>query len=511
MPAAKRKEQKTTEVNQSLLAAFISLFAQLGRPVDAENLSFAIANTEDDDLWDVVSRVDKHVIVSEEGDYGTFPVTNNAIIKFQYQDPDNPYTEVNGERTANTQDHYCLVSHHGERLILDDDGLVKNSHIYGQPVAWASYEVLEKIPQAETPAAKPGTTYKVLKGGENGWQIAQKLGIPGKELKEHVEDDIEDFGNIPGGTVLHLPYVVKNESRGRITEFEILPKSLQMHISKEGGTRKYTFGNIATGIKPSGPTYQQDRNVNIFAIAHVPVDDNTVVDYYMEASEFDPATRKVRWTIGFAKDDLAEGHVEKKKPEPKPQVKEQIKAKVDEAAQKRADELAQREEIIADVNAEDNPPSKRMGSDSLPPLEPLTPADGPNWWKTTYKPLNEERRPEIFLFNENMIVHDLEGRRPPVTVFKLKGVRVAGTFTGPDQKLYYRPQDAMDNFTWYGVPVEDVISEAELFDTNVPLPDRVAMKSGRLSFNERYFSVPLWRITAKSRRLSRYLDRFKAK
>jgi hypothetical protein len=93
--------------DESLLYAFSMLLGQLGIQADIQALRDSVADQDVD--FDTVTK-NEHVHVVERGGYGTWPASNNAIIHFQYQDREQPYIEVDGQRDANIVDHYCLVA-----------------------------------------------------------------------------------------------------------------------------------------------------------------------------------------------------------------------------------------------------------------------------------------------------------------------------------------------------------------------------------------------------------------
>jgi hypothetical protein len=453
--------------DESLLYSFSELLGRLNVTVDMATLRSELAG--EDLNFDVLAE-GENVHITDRGEYGSWPTSNNAIIRFQYQDNNEPYIEIDGNREANIIDHYCLVADFEQRTIIDSaNGAIREGNQYGQPVSWAMFDA-GLAAAAPAPKIDAERTYRVLSGGESGWQIARKLGISGTELKEHNEDDLEDFSNIPEGTLLHLPFTPEAKPKSPITEFEFLRRPLEMHVSRPGGTRKYSFGNAkkAEDIKETGPHAAENKNLLIYAIAHVPIGDE-VYGYYMESGDIDSSGKKVKWTVGFNHTHLADGHVEQVKSEfqIKPEIQAQLDVKLAEAEQARA---------VADAaEEENNPPSKRQGSDSLPLDDPEYTSD---WWQTTFKPLNEDGVPEVYLFNNDVVVTDLAGQCRNKLLRKLDGVRIAGTFTGPDNKTYWRPQDAISMRTWYGIPVLDpetgepvLISEAELFNTTCLWPN----------------------------------------
>lgn len=487
---------------KTLAIAASYLLRRLGDNVEPKELEEYFSHhvlTEDVtdvEIWESLLDFNKHLHLVDSGLYGTWPSSSNAIVKFQYQPPEQLYIEVNNIKRANIVDHYCVMDNVDDKTIIDSaDGTIKEHKIYGLPSGWAVYE-LEEAPAEPAPAPKPpkpGTTYKVLSGGENAWQLAEKLklGINGQDLMDHNGLDSSD---IPGGTVLRLPIpLAATPEKPRIL-YDVLDSPRAMHVIRDEGTRKFAFGNVTDlkDLRLTGPTYRKDANVLIHAIAHVPIGDDTA-EFYMESAAVGDYknTGNMAFTIGFNHSHLADGHVENVKPTPKPQ----IEAKLKEA------EIAQ--QAAAAPAPVENP---------APPADPEV-ADKPinyDEWKTTFAPLNEAYQPKMYLFDEDMVVHDLDQRRPDVLAFKLKGVQIAGTFW-KDGIQYGRPIRGKDSWHWYGIPMDKLTPEDELYDTSLPLEQRVGGRYGHLTTTERYVTVPLAKALAQRVRVKDLFDKIKQK
>jgi hypothetical protein len=474
--------------DESLLYAFSLLLGRLGIQADVQALRDSVADQDID--FDSLTA-SEHIHVVERGGYGTWPTSNNAIIHFQYQDRDQPYIEVDGQRDANIVDHYCIVANYQDRTVVDSaDGVIKQPLVYGEPFAWVIFEA-GSPPETPDPTYDTTRTYKVLSGGESGWQIAQKLRIDPHDLRDHNIDSFDDFSAVPAGTVLHLPYAPEPVMQTPKTDVKFLRTPLYMHISNPAGANKYAFAN-PDKILPTATVEGANKNLNIFAIASVPVGDTSQV-FYLESKDVDSVHQKIKWTVGFRKTDLEEGHV---------------------TAPVRRIDPAMMQQMAADVEAENSPPSAA----SLPAEEPEEPPGEPtpNQWKSTYVPLNTEGVPEVFLFNMDCVVHDLDGKCHSRPIRQYDGVSIMGTFVGPDGLAYYRPTDAAKMFTWYGIPVNDpktgkpvVAPEREVF--NATLAERSTSRNGRLTKVERFVTVPLAKATARSKWLRRYADLAKRK
>lgn len=415
----------------------------------------------------------QEVYTREVGDYGTWPRTDDAIIKFQYQDLETPYIEVDGIRQANLLDLYCLVADWTEQLILDPtDNEIKSAGYYGVPVGWVSYET-EPAPEVSKKNQAPDDPrYFTVLEDTDAWRIATRVGQPAEDIISH--NDIEDPHHVPAGTVLHLPWPVSKKEQ-RVITFELLDKPRKMHVIREGGARKWAFGMAHQwkDISPSGPNYAEGANVEILMIAHVPLEENgeeITAAYMMDSLAVGDYrnTGKITSTIGFSHKHLADGHVElKKRPKPAPVAEEKVNTAT-----------------VADIELALSTPA--------PEPEPVN-------YKLTFKPLNDQRVARTFLANENIVVKEHDGRRPDRPMNKHQGVKIFGTFE-KDGVIYGRPLGSVDSGYWYGIPMDKLIDEDELYNTSVDLPTRVAMH-GSLTVQERGV-VALSRILSVGTRIA---------
>jgi hypothetical protein len=94
--------------------------------------------------------------------------------------------------------------------------------------------------------------------------------------------------------------------------------------------------------------------------------------------------------------------------------------------------------------------------------------DPPNW-RASYK----QHQGNYYALS-SMVVHDLSGGRPDVMLHKYDIVPVAGTFIGPDGVLYARSKTSVKNYWWYGVPMNALMLEDELFSTATDTATRQA-------------------------------------
>jgi hypothetical protein len=95
-----------------------------------------------------------------------------------------------------------------------------------------------------------------------------------------------------------------------------------------------------------------------------------------------------------------------------------------------------------------------------------------------------------------MWVKDFMGKRADKLLKANMDVVIGGTFVKEDV-VYGRPLAAVKNFLWYGIPMSNLIPDEELYNTNIPLHERVALPHGRLSLSENTLSYRLPRPLVK--------------
>lgn len=460
----------------SLIVAFSNLLARLGTEIEPTQLNLIL--TQDDpviDWWTLQTYIDG-LTLSEKSDEG-WPPTSNAIVRFTRMDI----------ASAGPVDHYCLVADHRIHSIIDSlDGTIKSAATYGYPQGWASYALKGVEEDLEDPIGEivknPHRIYTVLRGGESGWEIARKLKIPADELKEH--NDLDNFDVIPAGTELHLPVILETEQPRDIT-YKILEQPLEMHVEKEGGIRKWSFGNAKTfkDITPNGPNYPDGTNVTVVAVAEVPLTDDdqpVVAAYYLDRLALGnfAQTGRVQYTIGFNHSHLKEGFVDAPVVNPKPEVQAQL-----EAAEKALEAADEGLEAI----------------EEMPDEEPA-----PITWKSTYTSFNEDGEPLIYVANEALAVHDYDGDKPDRMLARGKGVKIAGTFWKDDVEIG-RPYGVT---SWYGIEMSKLALEDDpaLYNYDVPLVERAHVPSGggHLTPVERYWYIPFAKSVSQYARLTDY-------
>lgn len=494
--------RKTEIEKNSLVVAFCDLLQNFGISAEPEKLSKILTDqgvefdgsTPDDLLWNSITDFNHRVVVKEVGFYGTWPNSLNSIVKFQYQPQDEPYIEAaNGERIANILDHYCLLADLTDHNVVDSaDGTIKNPAIFGQPVAWAVYELTD---EPEKPAAKSGHLYRLLKG-ENIWSVARKFRTSAQDLIEH--NDLSDPYALGQGDQIHLP-VAQQSAPEPLIHYEILDGPRKMHVSKSHGATKWSFGNVRQwkDLKSTGPTFPLDSNVDIVAIAHVPISDE-VAAYYMDPLALGnyAETGRPSFTIGFNHSHLGEGYVEK--PSRTLSVAGHIPGTT------LSEEKLERLKVVI-KNSQDKP---QPGLAELPVtvLDYREPDLTKPPFTSSYVAFDN---PTAYTAHETIWVHDHAGKRPDRQLLANQEVIVSGTFIKEDV-LYGRPLGAAKNFLWFGVPMDNLISNAELYNGDIALAEKVALRNGVLSPSERGV-VALSKILAQGTRLKTYIGKIKTK
>jgi hypothetical protein len=274
-------------------------------------------------------------------------------------------------------------------------------------------------------------------------------------------------------------------------EYDIYPKPRPMHVIVAEGVKKFSFANVKDweDLNFTGPTYPFNANIDIVAEARVPIGDETAT-YFMDAlalgTDFDE-THMPAYTVGFNHSQLADGFVEpQKKPIPP--------------------ERQQRLQVL--IQSDKDQPSPTLASLPTTELDFQTVEDAVEWrkWLSTYVAF--EDGPKLFVADQEMWVKDFMGKRADKLLKANMDVVIGGTFIKEDV-VYGRPLAAAKNFLWYGIPMTNLIPEEELYNTDIPLHERVALPHGRLSLSERYVVVPLAKVVSQTTRLKTFLDKTK--
>lgn len=359
--------------------------------------------------------------------------------------------------------------------------------------------------------SKPGSTY-IWVDGDQMALVAERLGFDRQELMEH--NGIVNADMIKPGDILHLPIarVVKKEMPIVV---HVLDEPLPMHVAKEGGCKKWSFGNMqswedahSTGFFP------QYTNIEIVAVARVTLEDkNGTVEtagYYLDAIALGDyvSTGRLAWSIGFIHRDLAEGHIDKVA---------MLEAAARDADRKLKDRiLAQKRKTLHVTAAK----SYLTGFDKTFVEKRLDDAirdKSMMKFVETYQLLNpavpctaflEEGVGEVDAQGRRFVwVHDFATKRPDRKLVHDTDITIAGTFTY-DGVLYGRPVMAAQNYVWYGIDMNLLESQAETYNDKVDAQTRKHTDS--LTWSERYFWIPISEFKER-RRFQRYQQKHKNK
>lgn len=121
------------------ITAFCNLLERFGSGVAPNHLNNVFRDRgiyidvddgiRDDVGWGTITAYDGSVTVTGTG--AGAPPHSNAIVKFNYRSPNS------GQFTT----HFCLVNDVKAGTIIDSwDGVVKHWSVYGNPIAWATYQ-----------------------------------------------------------------------------------------------------------------------------------------------------------------------------------------------------------------------------------------------------------------------------------------------------------------------------------------------------------------------------------
>lgn len=431
--------------------------AELNRVFIARQIFIDVDDGVRDDLgWASITAYDGSIHVAATGGGGGWPQTNNAIVKFHYRSIQHP-TLPNGQ--PNMIDHFCLVADAAQHLIVDSwDGLVKQPGVYGAPVLWASYEQMVPVavstplpviapapaPVPTPPPANEDHIYRLV-GGDTITAIAQRNGYTAQELLDHNGLTWAEARNLPVGFALHLPLRVVNQPTPDNIRYEPIGSTKIMYVANPAGAEKWAFANVKkiSDVITAGHVIF-GTVVDIVAVAHVPIGTEEAV-YYMDKLAFGDylTTGKVTNTIGFSWADLKEGTPPQ--PEPEPAI----------APEPTPEPLPTPAPVEPAINYDPGDPDNAQ----------------PNAYKDTYRSME----PKIYLAKQDIIVHEYDGRRPDRKLLSGYSVSIGGTFT-KNSILYGRPYKSSLNGYWFGIPMDVLEDEAELYGLKLSLPEKVAMK-----------------------------------
>lgn len=376
------------------------------------------------------------------------------------------------------------------------------------------FEEQQPVPAAPAPAAKsppkPGSTYIWVKGDQMAL-VAGRLGFSRQELLEH--NGIINADMIKPGDVLHLP-IARPVKVDRPISIEVLGEPLPMHVAKDGGCKKWSFGNMeswedahSTGFFP------QYTNLEIVAIAKVMVlekdGSETEAGYYLDSIALGDYLQSGRlaWAIGFMWPDLAEGHIDKVA---------MLEAAARDADRKLKDRILAQKKAIHVTTAQnylsgfDKEFVEKRVDDAIRDKSMMK-------FVETYQALKPiapciatipEGSGEVDAQGRRFVwVHDFATKRPDRKLIHDTHITIVGTFTY-DGVLYGRPIMAAQNYNWYGIDMTLLDSQAELYNDKVDAQTRKHTDS--LTWSERHIWVPLAELKNR-RRFQRYQQKHKNK
>lgn len=455
------QDLNTESQNPSLVIAFANLLAQVGEAVDPADLQATLISDNRPLSWLSLPEHFDWLNIESASDSGGWPSTNDAIVKFLVIDQ------------GMTVEHYCLVSDPLDHTIVDSyDGNVKSFALYGNPQGWAQYTEVDRIPVTVEPSPPASNRLYTWLQGDILSMVARRIGCTGQELLEH--NDIDNADDITPGTVLHLPHPMP-EVPDRSIRYEQLPEKLEMHVSKDGGTKKWRFGNAKTweDFSTAG-FYPHNMNITIVGVAYVPITDKdgsqVEAAYYMDTMSFGAynSTGQVSVTTGFNWSDLETGHVDRHKPAPIVEAATSLPTEVLE------EKKVEFQQMVADEANEH-------------------PEKYPNFFKSTYQhldvpiPCTAVLPPEL----EFIWIEDHDNKRPPRKLHQSQEITIAGTFERASV-FYARPLKAAENDYWFGVPMDVLISNDDLYNTDKDRDTRAATNT--LFWHERFLTEPIARF-----------------
>jgi hypothetical protein len=356
-------------------------------------------------------------------------------------------------------------------------------------------EVLTEDPGAEAASTSGAERNYTWVEGDQLPLVAKRLGVSRKELLDH--NGISDPEDIKPGDSLHLPFA-RELPKDRTISIEMLPEPLPMHVAKEGGCKKWSFGNMKKWEDAtSAGFYPQYTNLTVLAVAHVPIDEDEIeAAYYMDALALGDyvETGRAAWMIGYMWPDLAEGHVEKIIKTPAPVAETAIAQQEAKDLAKKSMKVAAADPQVHDLYGFDRTFVERRLADTL--------HDGNSMkFVETYQSLQPVGCIASFPDGVGLVdeatgkryiwIHDFATKRPDRKLTHLQDVIVAGTFEY-DGILYGRPLQAAKNFNWYGVPMDMLLSHDELYNVKPDVQSRAA--TGTLTWSERNIWVPLSKL-----------------
>jgi hypothetical protein len=264
----------------------------------------------------------------------------------------------------------------------------------------------------------------------------------------------DDARHLPIGYELRLPVAQNAAPVTSGYTIELVNPAKTYHVSRSGGATRWGFGNVRTwsDFVSNGKT-AENTNIEVRAIASVLVGKEPTAYYLDSLAVGDFATSgQLTNTIGYNWSDLTEGAYEPPK-------------SVEVAPPPVEPTIAPPAPVQTVTVTE---PATPVLVTTSPPSDPIS----PNHYKTTYKAW---AKPLLYLVIQDGYAVELDGRRANKPIHKNQMVSVAGSFI-KNNVLYARPEGAVKAGAFWGIPMDNLVSEAEVFNTAVSLPEKVAMR-----------------------------------
>jgi hypothetical protein len=296
-------------------------------------------------------------------------------------------------------------------------------------------------------------------GTKTVWELINgelsNLGFSAQDLIDHNEIPHPNEP-LPDGYTLHLPYPKKSAVEERSIRYELFPAPRPMHVNLKGGTKKQSFGNAKqwSDIKPTGPGYKQDANIDALAVAYVPIGDDMAA-YYLDALSLGNyrSTGRVSYTIGFNHSHLSDGYIEK----------------------------------AQDMQEDQDNPSPGIASLPTTVLDITKPEpQRNNEFKTSYVAYN---KPIKFSLDQPVWMHDFDGRYPDKWRDKYREIWIAGIFT-KDEIPFARPLGQLRAGTWYGIPLDILKESADVYNSLSTYKEK--KEDNKLTLSEKYIFDPFF-------------------
>lgn len=476
----------------SLRVAFTGLLERYQLPIKELRIS-------ETSSWDGITECNNRITVNELGPSGTWPHTNDAIIKFHIQSDDDPYVDHNGFLRANIKEVYCLVNDINKKTVIDTNGSIRDAGNYGVPMEWASFNVNDKDrekSQFKPSEFKPGDSH-TWKDGDNLYDIARRMNVTIERLMAF--NEIEEHTELEAGVPVYFP--VATAVPQRKIRYEVLPEARDMHVDRVDGAKKWAFGNVKTWSDfTSSGYYPHKTNLHIVAVAHVPVEDpdnpTAEAGYYMDALSLGDyeTTGQVRYTTGYKWVDLKEGFA--------------VTVSNPLMEDKLADRKAEIESAL-DLKRATDSTHDNDGFDPEFIQRRIDDSKGLMSFTDTYQSLVPPAMclaviPEgIGEVGEDGVrfiwVHDFSGHRPDRPLRNYQEISISGTFEA-DGVLYGRPQKSALNGYWFGIPMDLLDSQDNVYNGG---DNDTRHALGQYTVFEKYIWVPVAKLANRKHKIKR--------